>query len=148
MAIDNQSIIDGLLNKYQNNTPQEPQFEFDRLKMYFGEPYYIKCGNKEICILQPKIGDILTFGEKDFYSMLYTFVANPTSYRLQLWDMGLDWNKISDFELFCLLVNGVDTNASKIIFGDLDFKQFHLFRKDISDNDPVIVLYNPMQDVE
>ena len=90
-------------------------FDFDRLKMYFGEPYKITSETGDVEILQPTIGDILYFGEREFYSMLNVFVSNTTSYRLQLWDMGVDWNKISDYELFCMLIKSLDVTATKLL---------------------------------
>lgn len=75
--------------------------KFDQLKMYFGEPFDVGNG---IVIHQPTVGDILEVGEEDFYGTLYVFIANPTTYRLQLWDMGIDWNKIKSYELFGMLV--------------------------------------------
>lgn len=122
-------------------------FEFDRLKMYFGEPYHIICGDTEIKISQPTIGNILYYGERDFYSMLNVFISNTTSYRLQLWDMGVDWNKISDYELFCMLIKSLDIEATRILFGDLDFRLFELYGKKIGDIE-VVTLYSREQQVE
>ena len=122
-------------------------FEFDRLKMYFGEPYNVVYDGGEIKIIQPTIGDILYFGERNFYSMLHIFIANTTSYRLQLWNMGVDWNKISDYELFCMLIKSLDVESTKVLFGELDFTLFDLYSKK-EDNTEVITLYNKEQQVE
>ena len=122
-------------------------FEFDRLKMYFGEPYKIIYEGGEIEINQPRIGDILHFGERNFYAMLNVFISNTTSYRLQLWDMGIDWNKISDYELFCMLIKTLDVESTNLLFGDLDFKLFDLYGKRIDDAE-VVTLYNKEQQVE
>lgn len=122
-------------------------FDFDRLKMYFGEPYKITYDGGEIEILQPTIGNILYFGERDFYSILNIFISNTTSYRLQLWDMGIDWNKISDYELFCMLIKGLEVESTRLLFGDLDFKLFDLYSKKIDDTE-VVTLYNKEQKVE
>ena len=71
------------------------------LQLYFGDPYQV---SDKIQVLQPTIGGILEydkkFGESEFWSMLNVFIGNTTSYRLLLWDMGIDWNEISDFQLF------------------------------------------------
>ena len=131
-------------NNKQNN---KPKFEFDRLKMYFGEPYKITYEGGEIEVSQPTIGSILHFGERNFYSMLNVFIANTTSYRLQLWSMGVDWNKISDYELFCMLIKSLDVESTKVLFGDLDFRLFDLYSKKIDDTE-VITLYNKEQQVE
>lgn len=122
-------------------------FEFDKLKMYFGESYKIACGDKEIEIKQPSIGNILYAGEREFYSMLNVFIANTTSYRLQLWDMGVDWNKISDYELFCMLIKSLNVESTRILFGDLDFRLFDLYGKKVNDTE-VVTLYNKEQQVE
>ena len=125
------------------------KFEFDRLKMYFGDPYKVHCDVGEIVISTPTIGDILQFGEKEFYSMLNIFVSNPTSYRLQLCDMGVDWNKISDYELFCMLIKGLDTEATKLLFGDVNFQMFDLYNKKLENSDEqVLTLYNQEQNIE
>lgn len=124
-----------------------PKFDFDKLKMYFREPYTIKCKKGQIVINQPTIDDILTFGEKEFYSMLYVFVSNPTSYRVQLWDKHIDWNKITDYELFCSLVRWLDINATSILFEDVDFSLFKLYT--YQDNDSIVItLYNEVQGIE
>jgi hypothetical protein len=128
-------------------TDSPSKFNFDRLKMYFGDTYTVKCDVGEIIIKQPTIGDILEFGEKDFYSTLNIFVANPTSYRLQLWDMGVDWNKISDYELFCMLVKGLNKNSTSLLFGDLDFQTFGLYNKKVQDTE-TLTLYSQDQNIE
>lgn len=125
----------------------DKSYEFDRLKMYFGEPYYVTYDGGQIEVMQPKIGDILSFGERNFYSMLNVFVANPTSYRLQLWQLGKDWNTMSDYELFCMLIKTLDVESTKILFGNLDFQLFDLYGKKVDDTD-VVTLYNKEQQVE
>ena len=99
-------------------------YNFDRLQMYFGEPHLIPYDGGMIQVNQPSIGDILYFGESNFYTMLNVFVGNPTSFRLQLWDIGIDWNKISDYELFRMLIKSLDVESTRILFGDLDFRLF------------------------
>ena len=128
-------------------TDSPSKFEFDRLKMYFGEPFVIECDAGEIHITQPTIGDILQVGEKEFYHMLNTFVSNPTSYRLQLWDMGIDWNKISDYELFCMLVKSLNSSTTCLLFKDIDFSLFDLYGKKTEDGE-IFTLYNPEQNIE
>ena len=124
---------------------ESPDYEFDKLQLYFGEPHVI---NDYITIKQPTIGDIVKQGEKSFYNTLYIFILNTTSYRLQLWDMGVDWNKISDYELFCMLLKGADPNITKIFFEDINFNDFGLYNKNLEDGTQVITLYNPEKDIE
>lgn len=105
---------------------RNPEIKFDRLKMYMGEPYIIHVNDlfRDIVVLQPTIGDIISFGEKEFYHTLYTFISNTTTYRLQLWQNNIDWNEISDFQLFCMIYQSIDNEAAKLIFKDIDFSKF------------------------
>ena len=124
--------------------------KIDKLKLYFGEPYKISDPTgKEIVIYQPTIGDIVEYGEQEVYSMVNVFIANPTMYRLQLWDNGYDWNKITDYELFIMLYQSLDKDKTKILFGDLDFKKFEICGKHTEESEETIMtLYNYESDVE
>jgi len=125
-----------------------PKLEFDRLKAYFGEPLVVSCRHGEITILSPTIGDIIALGESKFYSTLNLFVANTTSYRLFLWDLQLDWNEVSDFELFCMIYKNIDPEASKLLFGDLDFSLFEPKVLNVDESTKRLVLVNVEQNVE
>lgn len=94
--------------------------DFDSLKMYFGEPYKV---NDYITINVPTIGDIVEFGESAFWSGITPFTGNTTTYRTFLWDMRIDWNKISDFELFISLVGALTPKSTYLLFGDFNFSQ-------------------------
>lgn len=127
------------------------EYNFDPLRMYFGEPFVISVeGLNDIVISEPTIGDILDYGEKEFYTMLNPFITNPTSNRVGLWDMGIDWNKISDYELFIMSVKGLQQSKTKLLFGDLDFQKFEMYKsKEESEDEKVsIVLYNFEQNVK
>ena len=95
--------------------------DFDELKAYFGEDYW---PTPLIKITQPTIGDILEYGDVKFYQMVNTLCANPTSFRLQLWDLGIDWNKISDFDLFKMFIKSFTPEETRLLFGDLNFSWF------------------------
>lgn len=99
----------------------------NELKLYFGDPYQI---NDQITLYQPSINEIIEYGEAEFYSVLYMFIGNSTYYRLFLWDNGIDWNKISDYELFCNLVSSLPLEKTKVFFGDIDFSKFSLYLKE------------------
>lgn len=148
VGMDENSKLNSNSINNQNIQNNKPSFEFDRLKMYFGEPHNIKTETYTIQINQPTIGNILDIGEKDFYSMLNIFVSNPTSYRLQLWDMGVDWNKITDYELFCMLIKGLNKKITSLLFGDIDFQCFELYSKKLNDEEEVLTLYNQEQEIE
>lgn len=118
-------------------------FEFDELRMYFGDDYRV---NDYITIHQPTIQEIIDFGESQFWASITPFTGNPTSYRLQLWDMGVDWNKISDFELFIMLVQGMKKESTSLIFGDFDFSILKPFVKtDANGNQSVVLAESPIE---
>lgn len=110
------------------------EFDFDELKMFFCEPYLIKMENgKYIEITQPSIGDILKLGDRKVYSSISPFVSNSTSYRVQLWDAGIDWNKLSDYELFISLVPHI--NNVDFLFKKVDFIENFDCNEEISDKE-------------
>ena len=130
------------------------------LQLYFGDPYQV---SDKILVYQPTIGGILEydkkFGESEFWSMLNVFIGNTTSYRLLLWDMGIDWNEISDFQLFSLLIKTLKVENTEILFGDLDLSSFDAYMKQIPNEDESnnkeesepkqeMILWNPELDIE
>lgn len=116
--------------------------EIDELRMYFGEDYKV---NNYITIHQPTIQEIVNFGENATYSSIAPFTGNPTSYRLQLWDAGIDWNKISDFDLFTMLVQGMEKESTSLIFGDFDFSVLKPYMyTDAEGNQRTILADNPI----
>ena len=41
--------------------------------------------------------------------------------KSQLWDLGIDWMEVDDFELFVMLSQTLTPDRTKLLFGDLDF---------------------------
>lgn len=50
--------------------------EIDDLTVWMGEPYII---NDKIKVLQPTIRDILTFGEKDYFTVIQTLCSTSSN---------------------------------------------------------------------
>ena len=48
--------------------------------------------------------------------------------KSQLWDMGLDWVDVDDFELFMMLSQTLTPERTGLLFGDLDFSKLKPFR--------------------
>ena len=101
------------------------QFEIDYLRLYFGDKYQI---TESIAVTQPTLQQIIDYGESDFFSMIYCFIGNTTYRRLSLWQSGIDWNRISDYELFCNLFHMLSVDKTSVIFGDIDFQKFDLYK--------------------
>ena len=67
------------------------------------------------------------------------FCSNPTSLRLQLWKIGIDWNVISDFELFAqIIIKNLTPKDTHLLFGDLNFSWFRLFHDKKKDCDLLV----------
>jgi len=137
-VIDGQKIDKKLKLRY-------PPIEFDKLQMYMGFPYVIDLPSAEgsITISVPTMRTFIELGEKRYLQTINVFTTNTTEYRVPLWDAGIDWNEMSDFELFCMLYKQIDSEVSKSIFGDFDFNDLDLYKK----NDQV-VLYNDKLNIE
>ena len=115
----------------------ENLLEVDELALYFGDPYDV---NDYITITIPKVGDVIKYGERQYYSMVQTITAIPSEMKSQLWDMGLDWTEITDFQLFMMLAPTLSQDQTSILFGDIDFQAMRPFEN--VENDTVF-LANP-----
>lgn len=118
----------------------DQEYKYDIIRMYFGEDYW---ATDKIVIHQPTIQQIMDYGESEFWSMVSMLCANPTSMRLELWNKGIDWNNITDFELFIMLVGGLPQEITEILFGDLDLTKFKEIKKTEDDKEISILIYMP-----
>lgn len=115
--------------------------EVDELKMYFGEPFKL---NDKITIYQPTIGDIIEFGEKQYYSVISTLTCIPSDMKSQLEDLGINYMEISDFELFMLMARGLTKEMTKLILGEIDLSTFEPY---INKANGEQVLYDEVNDI-
>lgn len=136
-----QSAIEAQIENEENK--EEERLDFNPLQLYFGDDYVV---NDEITIHQPSIQDYITYGEENIQAVIYPFICNTTKCRLQLWEQGIDWNKISNQELFNLLIKRMNLEYSKLIFGNIDFQKFEIFDQ-IKNGEKTKVLYSKEQDI-
>ena len=114
----------------------ESIFKYDECKLLFREPYRL---NSYITISQPTMQDIINFGEQEYYQMIGLLCGTPSDFKVMLWDNGQDWNKISEFDFFCVFATSLTPDKTGILFGDLDFSKFRLATKNETGE---TVLYN------
>ena len=95
----------------------------DYLKLYFGDPYVV---NQYITIYQPTIGEIIEYGEREYFSMIQNITAIPSEMKSTLWDSGLDWTQVTDFQLFMMLAQSMSQKQTKIILGDIDLQRMKI----------------------
>ena len=110
---------------------------YDELKIYGGKSYYI---NDYISVKQPKLGKIKKYGERKYFNMVHTLCSVGADLKWQLDDIGIDYTKISDYELFySILARGFSNEDTKILFGDvLDFSQMRIVHDDDIDENVMI----------
>ena len=141
--IDVVSLYQKNIDYYNELAGEEPKF--DLLGLYFGEDYKI---NDFITIHQPTVQNVIDMGEKEFYATIAPFTSNTTSFRVQLYDLGIYWTDITDFELFSLLIKTLKPENTKVFFGDLDLESFDLMAKQTENGEQIPVLFSQKMNCE
>lgn len=96
-------------------------FDVDSIFLYFGDDYVI---NDKIKLHQPTIGEVVNYGEGQYFSMVHTLTAIPSDVKSILWDqMEIYWTEVEDFDLFVMFSRTLTPDKTGIIFGDLDFSK-------------------------
>lgn len=95
-----------------------------------------------LSIRQPTVKEVLNFGEKKYFSLVHRLTSEPFDVPYYLDQMGIDFEKITPFDLFCIFTLDIPIKESKIIFGDLDFSKFRIIQRDFD-----IVLMNDKEQV-
>lgn len=114
--------------------------EKDKLGIYFGKPFQI---NSKITIRQPTLGEIIEFGEANFFRLISSATAISSEYKSMLWDVGIDYESIDDFCMFGWLMTRLPVDETRILFGELDFTKLKPVRRE----DGNTILYDPEQDI-
>ena len=73
-----------------------------------------------LSIYIPTVGEILSSDDREYYQMVTTLTASPYDLMVQLDDMGIDYEQITDFELFMLLFQSLQNKDLSLIFPGLD----------------------------
>lgn len=106
----------------------------DTSKIYCG--YDVKI-NDFITIRQPSVREIIEYGDNKYYSMVHTLCSVGADLKWQLDDMGIDYTKIEDFELFySILAMRFSVKETRILFGDkIDFsKMLVMYNKELDEH--------------
>lgn len=91
-------------------------------KLLYADRYNI---NDKIYVRVPTVGEVLD-NEDKYFEIVYTIIATPYDLMVQLEDNGIDFTKISSFELFCLLFGHLKELDTSLVFGDLDLSKFNV----------------------
>jgi hypothetical protein len=72
--------------------------------------------------------------------MIQTITAIPSEMKSQLWDMGIDWTQITDFQLFMMLAPTLSQEQTSIAFGNLNFQALRPYE---NPQNGMVRLYDP-----
>lgn len=97
----------------------------------------------KILFSQPKLIDVIRFGEKEYYQILSNLTAIPSDMKSILWDAGIDWMDFSDMELFYAMTHSMSVEKTSIFFPDVDFSMFTLVKNQNDD----LIMYSKDQDI-
>lgn len=110
-------------------------FDVDSIFLYFGDDYVI---NDKITLKQPKIGDVVDYGEAAYFSIIHTLTAIPSDVKSMIWDqMKIYWTEMEDFDLFIMFSQTMTPDKTGIIFGDIDFSKMRPYRS--KQNDEIVL---------
>lgn len=79
--------------------------------------------NENISVCIPSVGEVLD-NEDEFFEMVSTVVATPYDMMVALDDVGINFTKINDFDLFMLMFGNLQHRDTSLLFGDLCFDNF------------------------
>lgn len=123
----------------------------DELKLYNGLPIQI---TDKIIMKVPTLGQICEFGDNNYFSFVQTFTATPMDENMIVFltDIGIDFNNISNFELFMLLTRIMPKGSELLFDNNIDFFKFEPKTTDdeipyLENSDGVIInegIYNLM----
>jgi len=81
--------------------------------------------NDSISVSIPTVGEIIA-DEDAYYGLVSVLTAMPIDMMVQLDDAGIDYTQINEYDLFLLMFEGLKTQDTSLVFGDLDFSKFHM----------------------
>ena len=91
-------------------------FEVDELKYSIGgEPYVI---NDWLTITLPTVEQVRDFGEDKYNHVINAFVQKPYDVAVELDDNGIDYQTITDWDLFSRSIMALSPEYTSIILGD------------------------------
>ena len=125
---------------------------FDELDLFYAkDPIKI---NNQLHFTVPTVYDIKKYGEQDYFNAVYTSTGVGADFKWQLWDSGVDYTEIDDFDLFAKMlfvplsgrkIEGVGyQNPMSLFFNNLDFANFKPY---LFGEGKELILYNQEEDI-
>lgn len=86
-------------------------YECDELRVYRGKPVRI---NRNFSVFIPTLDQIEEFGEKKYFNAVHNFTSVGADLKWQLWDLGVDYTQIEDYDLFTKLIFQLVSSKKKL----------------------------------
>ena len=99
--------------------------------------------NDKISIRIPTVWEILE-NEVAYNSILSCVISTPYDFMVYLDDMGIDFEKLTEYDLFLLLFPSLQSADTSIVFGDLDLSKFS---PAINEKNGQVILLNAEDDI-
>lgn len=97
-------------------------YNMNDLKTFMGEKSYKI--NQYITIYNPYIYEIIDFGEDQYFNILSIFTRKPYDIAVELFDSGIDYQSITEWDLFFQIAPEIPIELSCILFGRINFQDF------------------------
>ena len=117
--------------------------EYDELKIYRGCDISI---TPKIIVTQPTLNQIVEFGEKRYFNAIHTLTSVGADMKWQLWDMGQDYTKVDDYDLFVYFISQI-VSSKKRIYNELTSnpEKYEKELSTLSQQELKEMLINPLQ---
>jgi hypothetical protein len=116
-------------------------FKISELFCWCGEPLVI---NDKISVQQPTIKEIILNDEESYFSTVSALCSTSSNMKYQMFTMGLDWEKVEDWEMAIMLWPTLPPEKTRLVLGDIDLTKFKPFENKQNGN---IVLRDPSTDI-
>lgn len=97
-------------------------------------------------IKPPAVRQVIEYGQSDYYRVVGLLTAISSDCKAALEDMGIDWCKVSDFEMFVMATHSLSTDESSILLSPaIDFTALELYanesgKAELRDRDGNVVI--------
>lgn len=95
----------------------------DKLKLLRGEPLAL---SDSITVHQPTLSEICEYGEEAYFRLIKRLTATPFEYKAALWDMGIDYEDVDEFDLFITLSRELTQSETHIVLPGLNFSKMEV----------------------
>lgn len=93
----------------------------------------------EITLKHPRVRQVCEYGEDTYFGYITSFVATPTDLKVELDDAGLNFEDISEFQLFCTRAEGFQRTLMTELIDGFDFA----YAYPIISEDGQLMLFDP-----